>query len=90
MSATHALDADQADVGDVWGEEDIIIDEDGNAIVPGGDDIMGGDAGEGGGWDPEDDDLELPADLVRHSLPHFAPSLLCTPCAIRYRYVFLS
>ena len=66
VSATQVMaPVDTGDVGDAWGEDDIVIDEDGNAIVGGGDDDMAGDTGEGGGWDPEDDDLELPADLVR-------------------------
>ena len=56
--------ADLDDVGDAWGEDELVLDDDGQAIV-GGDKMDDGvDDGEGGGWDV-DDDLELPPDLVR-------------------------
>lgn len=55
--------ADLDDVGDAWGEDELILDDDGQAVL-GDDDVTGaaGDDGQGG-WDV-DDDLELPPDLV--------------------------
>lgn len=72
-SGVHAAAMTAMDLGDVdagaWGEDDdLIIDEDGQ-IVKGdiGATMEEGDEGEGGGWD--EDDLELPPELVGDTSP---------------------
>ena len=60
------LAADDLDMGPEagWGEDDIILDDEG-LIIDAREAGTGGDGEEeGGGWDVGDDDLELPADLV--------------------------
>lgn len=60
MSADVELDADTGG----WGEDvDIIIDDEGGIVEDDFQDAEEGDGAAGGGWDVDDDDLELPADL---------------------------
>lgn len=56
--------ADMGDMGEEggWGDSDLVLEEDAGFDDP--DEKLDLDDGEGG-WDVGDDDLELPADLVR-------------------------
>ncbi|ESN99870.1 hypothetical protein HELRODRAFT_101473 [Helobdella robusta] len=59
-------DEDVGEAGPGWGEDDVVIDEDGYVLAKEdrhADEAGAGTSGAGGGWDVEDDDLELPAGL---------------------------
>jgi coatomer protein complex subunit alpha (xenin) len=62
-SALGQVEVDVTEVGGGWGEDDIILDEDGEIVIR--DDIEANqhEGDEDAGWDVGDEDLELPADL---------------------------
>jgi coatomer protein complex subunit alpha (xenin) len=62
-AAVGHFDVDISEAGEGWGDDEIIIDEEGGVVAA--DEGLGGEAvgdAEGGGWDV-DEDLELPPDL---------------------------
>lgn len=71
-SAISVLQAESVDISaaaGTWGDDaDIVLDDDGEVVTRGRDDEEGGEDGADGGgakgWDVEDEELDIPADLV--------------------------